>query len=86
MKRHIQYYVPFCYLCLEYENIPVVSCKNGYELFMFVLEEREKRNKKGVWPEKFQVWALPTHSWPGLPTLAHRPGSRPGTCTLVLRR
>ena len=31
MKRRIQQYVPFGYLCLEYENIPVVSCKNGYE-------------------------------------------------------
>lgn len=49
MKRHIQYYTPLCYLCLECENIPVVAYKLGMSYLCF-LEEREKRKEKGAWP------------------------------------
>lgn len=48
MKRHIQYYMPCCYLCLECENIPVVSCRNGYELFMVFRREGKKKRGRGM--------------------------------------
>ena len=60
MNRRIQDCIPFCFSWLECENIPVVSCKNEYELFMcFFMKRGTKETRRGHGPKNPRSGASP---------------------------